>query len=475
MIWLQAAGIAQWHEGKMALSPRAARRLWLTRDASRGGVQPVQRGPGHPTATAVDASTLAGPGALSCGGAAADRPGCRARAAVRADSPQEAELARLPSARVRRAVKDVGVQVTWPADTITYQSAIARDGQVQDAAVGDVPADTITYAGAIALTDGLGQASAAGDKVPHPANTITYDGSIAREAGQEAPAVGDVQATLSVDTITYNVAIARDGSEHGSTAGDVQETLQNDAISDSGAFALAREDHHEQDSAAGDVQTAHEDNGQVQASAVGDGQARPEDNISYVEAIARNGLVQAPAVGDVQAAPSEDTITYVDEIAREDGQVQASAAGETAALQATRPADTTTCTDAIARFGGQELASAVGDGEAVQVAQSSRRRWADYDDECSDGGDDGWLHDLDHHDDREAKWHMVVSKRSKGRLHPNGDGLPSEGARPAEDEGRFRQPSSPQARHRPDRPTPEGDRKAAVARTARARAKGRRP
>jgi hypothetical protein len=265
-------------------------------------------------------------------------------------------------------VKDVGVQVTWPADTITYQSAIARDGQVQDAAVGDVPADTITYAGAIALTDGLGQASAAGDKVPHPANTITYDGSIAREDGQEAPAVGDVQATLSVDTITYNVAIARDGSEHGSTAGDVQETLQNDAISDSGAFALAREDHHEQDSAAGDVQTAHEDNGQVQASAVGD-------------------------VGKVQV---------------------------------TRPAD--------AEHG------------------TSRRRWADYDDEDSD--DEG-LHDWAHQDDREAKRHLVT-RRSKGERLPGRGVQPSEGAHSADEEERNKVRRPPQAGHRPVRHAPRG-------------------
>ena len=92
----------------MALSPRAARLLWLARDASRGGVQPAQRGPGRPTSPAAAAARiLSEPGATKCGGEAAARPCRRERAAARADSPQAVELARLHTVRAREAAREV--------------------------------------------------------------------------------------------------------------------------------------------------------------------------------------------------------------------------------------------------------------------------------------------------------------------------------------------------------------------------------
>ncbi len=69
----------------MALSPRAARQLWLARDAARGASQPAQGGPGRPTSPAAAAARIiSGPGATSCGGVAAARTCRRERAAAQA-------------------------------------------------------------------------------------------------------------------------------------------------------------------------------------------------------------------------------------------------------------------------------------------------------------------------------------------------------------------------------------------------------
>jgi hypothetical protein len=97
--------------------------------------------------------------------------------------------------------------------------------------------------------------------------------------------------------------------------------------------------------------------------------------------------------------------------------------------------------------------TAVGDGAAVQNASSSRRRWADYADDDSDGGDDGWPHDLNHDDDHEAEWRLVVRGRSKRKPHPEEDGLATQGASPA-DEAERHKPRPHRTGHRPARPDP---------------------
>ncbi len=111
----------------------------------------------------------------------------------------------------------------------------------------------------------------------------------------QAPAVGDVQVPLT--------------------------TADSDAITYSGAIA-------------------HED-GQAQASAVGDGQ------LSFCRVIDReDGQVHASAVGDSQEPRQEasDTISCSSAIAREVGQVQASAGANP---HASRPEDTITYSGAI--------------------------------------------------------------------------------------------------------------------------------
>ncbi len=442
----------------MALSPRAARRLWMTRDASRGGAQPAQRGPGQPTAPAAGAP-CAGPGASTCGDVAVERPGWRVRAAARADSPQAANLARLVPVSVRAPARD-GVRRIAPVVTtrttavdvgvqVTLSEGDAQDvqnecGQVQALARQDIhvkysegeggqraqPADTITYECAIASQGALARVDSSGHDSSVGADTIISSAAIASQGDQvhadDGEDAGDGRATrgeiahddsseqdssVGEDTITSSVSISSVGGQvhtlEGEDAGDVQATRGELALADSSG----------QDSSVGVDTTI--------------------SSVAIAFMGGRGHASEGEDAGDVQA--------------RDSSSEQDSSVG----------ADTITSGAAIASVGGQGPASEGEDAGDVQATRphgqvtahhQSRRRWADYDDEDSD--DEG-LHDWAHQDDREAKRHLVT-RRSKGERLPGRGVQPSEGAHSADEEERNKVRRPPQAGHRPVRHAPRG-------------------